>query len=788
MTLPADGRLYRSLPAVYRIRDSEQGEPLRRFLKVIEEELQGIEDDVEGLFENWFIETCEEWVVPYIGDLLGVQGLYPGTPESFSLRAHVANTLAYRRRKGTAAVLEQVATDTTGWRARAIEAFQRLAVSAHVNHPRTDRPGVLSVRGIDALQYVGGPFDVTQRSVDVRHVASGRGRWNLPHVALWLWRLQVLETEGAQARALGNGRWSLDPWAWRSIDGVQLFNRARTETSITDLAQPAHVPGPLLRLPLYREVESVVAGGGLERVWFPDDGQEPVVRVRYLLPGGDRYAPDSWREVVLVPMVDPPGSIPTVAGLAVCHLGERDQPFEPNLDRLRGWLRDHDRVVGLDPVSGRLLFREGLEPDEVRADIATAVPGRLGGGAYRADEGFDLGADAPTFLVFVTRERAPTAFPEPGHNWRFASLSDAVEAWERHLEVWRLTDPDAWRREYRVDGARGVIVLSDSTTYEEGSVGDLSLVVPASCRLSVVSARWGQLKTTTADLHVRAVREQVVRELVPGGIRPHVRGNIVVLPPPPEAQVTEAIERGRLTLHGLHLEGSVSVLAGALDALSVAHATVAPASVVTSFPRPALSVLGGVSATTLSVVRSVVLGVEVGDVVDTTIDASVLDAGAHRQPALNAPDAMVSICSSTVRGQTLARTLSASNTLFTGVVDAKRRQEGCVRFSFVPDGSRTPRRFHCQPDLAVGEDLHDDVVRAAATARMFPSFVLTAVGDPAYFQLASGTADEILTGAEDGAEMGVWHHLRQPQRLANLRSSLVTYLRFGLEAGGFFAT
>ena len=71
---------------------------------------------------------------------------------------------------------------------------------------------------------------------------------------------------------------------------------------------------------------------------------------------------------------------------------------------------------------------------------------------------------------------------------------------------------------------------------------------------------------------------------------------------------------------------------------------------------------------------------------------------------------------------------------------------------------------------------------------MRPDFVEDELGTPAYFQLAAATVEEIFTGAEDGSEMGVWGHLRQPQRLANLRASLATYLRFGLEAGTFFDT
>ncbi|MBK9095059.1 MAG: hypothetical protein IPM84_20320 [Anaerolineae bacterium] len=58
-----------------------------------------VEDDISRLYDNWFIETCQEWVVPYIGDLLGVQGLYPIQAAGFTQRAYVVQHIAYRRRK-----------------------------------------------------------------------------------------------------------------------------------------------------------------------------------------------------------------------------------------------------------------------------------------------------------------------------------------------------------------------------------------------------------------------------------------------------------------------------------------------------------------------------------------------------------------------------------------------------------------------------------------------------------------------------------------------------------------
>jgi len=53
-------RLYELLPVVYRQRDAEQGYPLRALLQVIAEQVDVVEDAIAQLYENWFIETCED--------------------------------------------------------------------------------------------------------------------------------------------------------------------------------------------------------------------------------------------------------------------------------------------------------------------------------------------------------------------------------------------------------------------------------------------------------------------------------------------------------------------------------------------------------------------------------------------------------------------------------------------------------------------------------------------------------------------------------------------------------
>jgi hypothetical protein len=140
----------------------------------------------------------------------------------------------------------------------------------------------------------------------------------------------------------------------------------------------------------------------------------------------------------------------------------------------------------------------------------------------------------------------------------------------------------------------------------------------------------------------------------------------------------------------------------------------------------------------------------------------------------------------------------ASETIFMGSAVAERRQAGCTRFCFLPAGSRVPRRFRGQPDLALarharelGKSTPDKLTpteQEMVLASLRPTFTSVRYGDPGYAQLSRTCAEEIRTGSEDGAEMGVFQHLQQQQRQANLRAGLAEYLRFGLAAGIFFVT
>lgn len=251
MSEPLNERIYNLLPAIYRIRDAEQGEPLRALLLVIEEELRALEQDISGLYDDWFIETCAEWVIPYIGDLLGVHGVHPLSARAGSLRSYIANTLAYRRRKGTAAVLEQVSRDVTGWTAHAVEFFQLLATTQCLNHLRPQNVRTPDLRDTNRLELLVGPFESAAHTADVRRIATRGGKYNIPNVGIFLWRLQSYPLTQVTAREIrdngGCKGYTFDPTG----KDIRLFNRPQTETQITHLAEEINVPVPLRRRPLY---------------------------------------------------------------------------------------------------------------------------------------------------------------------------------------------------------------------------------------------------------------------------------------------------------------------------------------------------------------------------------------------------------------------------------------------------------------------------------------------------------------------------------------------------------
>jgi hypothetical protein len=191
--------------------------------------------------------------------------------------------------------------------------------------------------------------------------------------------------------------------------------------------------------------------------------------------------------------------------------------------------------------------------------------------------------------------------------------------------------------------------------------------------------------------------------------------------------------------------------------------------------------------TVVQIDQSILGGIHTAREVEVTIQNSIIDATDDGRPAYvgisgtKAFGAPVRMTNSTVIGLVRASILRlASNCIFLAASEtsepvlAERRQEGCVRFSYVPPRSKTPARYHCQPQN------DDSLIR--------PQFVSTRFHDPGYCQLSAFCPPQIRNGADDDSEMGAFHDLYEPQREAHLKTRVSEYLRFGLEAGLFYAT
>ena len=217
------------------------------------------------------------------------------------------------------------------------------------------------------------------------------------------------------------------------------------------------------------------------------------------------------------------------------------------------------------------------------------------------------------------------------------------------------------------------------------------------------------------------------------------------------------------------------------------------------------------SAGCLRIERSITGTIEVNrdqaktDPLRIQITGSVLDATSPEQLAITAPGslcahAVLTISTSTVFGRIEVRAIElAENSLIMGAMVVCRRQQGCIRFCHVTPGSRTPRRFECQPDLVEqavrarfgkGELTpgERDLLLDRERLRVEPEFNSTRYGDSTYCRLTDTCAPEISRGAEDESEMGVFHDLYNSQRIGNLAARLSDFTPAGIQTSVQYAT
>ena len=715
-------RLYELLPVVYRQRDEEQGQPLKDLLGVIGEQVEVVEEDISQLYENWFIETCQDWLVPYIGDLIGYRPVHEaGEPGDVSTplglqrnkilipRREVANTIRYRRRRGTLALLELLANDVAGWPARAVEFYTLLGFAQAINHLRLGRGRTVDLRREDALDRLDGPFDELAHTVDVRRITSHRtrGYHNIPTIGLFVWRLKSYPISQA-------------PAYYREEDGDHcytfsvlgndspLYTHPEREAEPTQIAGETNLPTPIRRRAFEAHKTDYYGAGKSLAIWVKNS---------------------SWQ------LVPPEQIVP--ADLAGWH-------NEPPPGQ-----------IAVDPERGRLAFHPDHLPREgVRVSYHYGFSADVGGGEY------DRPLPQPTgdFTLYHV-----------GRGKDFESINQA-------LEKWREDDP-----------RHAIIEITDSGVYgEEERIHDISL---------------GEHQTLQLRAAYRA--RPVIR----------LRNWRTSLP---DALSISGESGSRFTLDGLLITGQDVQIRGKLASVSIRHSTLLPGWLLhydcepQRPAKPSLQLFDTPNAC-VNIEHSIIGSIQVNqdqvrtDPIRILISDSILDATSPDREAVWMPErsvahARLTVARSTVFGRICVHAIDlAENSIFDGLITVARRRWGCMRFCYVTPGSRTPRRYNCQPDLveqAVKENLKtkamtETEIEAALLRerlRVRPQFNSVRYGMPAYCQLAETCAEEIKRGTDDESEMGVFHDLFQPQREANLRARLNEYTPAGMDASVIFAS
>ena len=809
--------LYNLLPAVYRIRDlaqltgdtsllgqdqtidkSKPALPLLALMKVLAEQIAVHEENLAQLYDDQFIETCAEWAIPYIGDLVGYQ--LPHDTSSQSLRSEVANTIRYRKRKGTVTLFEQLARDITGWDALVVEYFQLLATTQHLQRLRPDNI-LIDIRQVAPPENPPSPFEKLARTADVRDIETGSGRYNVANIGIFLWRLRAYRLSSVPvAEASINDRnrylYYFNPLG----SNLQLFTHPQYEEDVTQLAGPLAVAAPITRDMLAKAFTDYygpdksfwLTTTDQETVLLPDP-LEPLVQIsdalytgltagRLDFPRLARWSEDLYNGLsalqniaynMLAELIDLSQTL--YNGLAAVEnldfqmlvdlitksekLSQRLKDLQSarnggatfyaftisdlsnetdDMGKITGWKASPEDRIAIDPVLGRLAFprrrngqRKNIErPQNLRATFYYGFSADMGGGEYHRSDSFTQGVQG--------YQQVPT---------QLESVQNALNTLANKDNV--------------------VVELTDSGRME----GLLQIRAVANQRIELRAVDFKRPLLVLAD------KKQEPELLISGD------------------------KGSEVTLNGLVIARGPVHITGDIRRVAIRHCTLVPGKEINKKGEPLeesrLCLICESNDTLIEIDYSITGRLEIKGSTRVSITNSIVDGTSEQHLAYTGPssrgpeDAPVdtlSLENCTIIGGVHTSVLEqASNTIFYAQssegddepkpIYVERRQQGCVRYSYLPTGSRLPqRRFHCQPQ------------REEANAHLEPYFTSLRYGDAGYAQLSQRTSEAILRGADDGAEIGAFHDLFQPQRANNLRLRLQEYLRFGFDIGIIYQT
>jgi hypothetical protein len=723
-------KMWALVPSVHRTRDGLASPPdvLRSIVAIIANTAAVLRRSQDRVWDDQFIDLCDDWAVPYLGDLVATRMV--SALDTRTRRIDVAKTIYYRRRKGTPAVLAELLVDITAWDGALVEELRRLARHRHGLDPKpagrlgritgTPPGGWADLRAPRGGELDAGPFGEWSHRPDMRRFHGGAdGRYGIPKLGFHLYRLTPTTIAGVTpvVHAADPRAFTVDP----SGRSVPLFQR-KTRPSFTTGTTPTW------RAPREYEVAAPMTCRGLA------DAQFVITESR------------------LAPLGLPASALADLATLAGIRF--RDE------SRLRLRIAAMPSAAALTPANVDAIVAATLVPDCGRAVLL--IPGVDASGASN-----------PSFAVAAGTPVPPTAtYGADLSTWRAGLASPP------HAQL--LVDPALGRIQFPIGAPAAV-----TTSYTIASLGPIGAGVWSRSGLAAVSSP-ADIVGVGVPLDGTVVVPAGVKEIDNNSTYASIASQPAVANLTLQAgdhcrpfvelagdwTLTGVVDAttgaaATLVLDGLWLGGAGTlVLAGTFASVTLRNLTLDPGG--GSDPNGAaiseVALAIGASVESLVIERCITgpIGTQgSGEVETLTISDSIVQAVAGSAIAFTSGTA--NLARTTVLGTSTFHRLDATDSVFADGVDVADTQHGCFRFSAAPAGSRLPHPFESVS--------FDD-----------PSglFLSTTFGAPAYACLSAIAPATIARGAESGSEMGAYSSQLVPIKLDSLATKVDEYMPFGL--------
>ncbi|QAA81843.1 hypothetical protein EI546_08980 [Aequorivita sp. H23M31] len=729
-------KLWETIPSIYRHEDGIAQEPgvLRALVQVIARQAAILRRSQDSLWDDQFIELCDEWAVPYIGELLATRLL--SEQNKRGRRIDVAKTIYYRRRKGTPRVLEELISDISGWEGKMVEQFQKIVRSRHGldAKPQTHAGkfsgtlpgGCADLRNPRASELINGPFEEFFHIPDFRRHRGLAGRYSIPKLAFYLYRITVYEAIDVTPFSLGDGKgFSFDP----SGRDIPLFSKAS----------------------MYSDWNR----------WRPATEPELAAPIRCRLLGHATYF---ITEAIIQQLIDLPTPISESAAIELRQISGLVFKNDTSLLQLIGTFSNSAEI--LDPLVLLPLLSLALMED---CGKSVLFPDKESVLSNPLDLNSILVGFKEPFNEVITSERISS-----GNllNWTTASGKDLIIDPENGRFLFH-TPPEELGKIYIAYyyGFSGPIgagsyerpwILNSLPDIKKTNGGPLIATDLLNDGITQIedSKTYGPISSKMAivQMGIQAVNKQ----------RPYLRLESTL------TLGTGTNKNSQITFDGLWIGSKGDkvaeiILKGNFKCVIIKNCTLDPGgskNIKDEQLFPVKLIVDGY-VENLCIESSIIGPVHLsnhGYIEETSIRDSIIQSVDSTINALEVKTGKTNIERSTIFGSIDVHRLYATEVIITSESNVTDTQNGCFRFGAAPQSSRLPHPFE---SFLFEFDTHHWF-----TSRKF--------GNPAYGQLSDTAPTVLKNGAENGSEMGAFSTLLNPIKFDGLKTKIEEYMPFGL--------